>query len=331
MKICTLGAGSWGTAFSHLLSSTKKVETAIWSRRKEISDSIRTKKMNPFYLSGFELSNFIKPADVMDLSAYETYLVAIPVQHIRSTLEIIHPHLNRQALFVSLSKGIEIDTFKRPTEIISEVTGSIKVMVLSGPSHAEEVVQLLPTSVVLAADDEKMSMNLQHEISSEVFRVYTSDDVIGVELAAAVKNVLAIASGITKGLGLGDNAVSSLVTRGVAEITRFIVHFGGHKETIFGLAGIGDILTTCFSSHSRNFFVGTQIAAGKTIESITKQMRQVAEGIHTVKAINKICGGTTKKLDMPICHEIYKILYDGKDPRKSLKDLMSRPLKQEKI
>ena len=230
---------------------------------------------------------------------------------------------------VSVAKGIEQTTLKRPSEIVKEVLDypNDKIAVLSGPSHAEEVARQKPASVVVASSNKKLARDLQAIFSNEYFRVYTQDDVVGVETAAAVKNIIAIAAGICDGLGLGDNAKSALLTRGMVEISRLGQALGGKKNTFFGLAGIGDLITTCISPHGRNRSVGVRIGKGETLTQILKSMQQVAEGVWTTKAVMKVI--KKYKVEMPITQEVYKILFEDKDPMKAVYTLMTRKPKTE--
>lgn len=329
MKVCVIGAGSWGTAFAHLIASTKKTEVGLWSRRPEVAASIRQNNVNPDYLRTTTLSGKIKIAENDDLSSYNTFFIAVPTQFIRDTLTRLRPCLPPSSRFISLAKGIEISTLKTPTDILRDVVDGSVTGALSGPSHAEEVARLLPTGAVLAteAGDLGAAKQIQKLISSGSFRVYTSVDLRGVELCSALKNVIAIAAGICRGLELGDNATSFLISRGVAEIARFVQALGGRRETVYGLAGIGDLMTTCFSKHSRNLRLGNEIALGRSLDDTLSSTRQIPEGAFTVKAVHRT--SAEKGIEMPICAEIYRILYEKKKPLCSLQDLMSRPLKEE--
>jgi glycerol-3-phosphate dehydrogenase (NAD(P)+) len=228
---------------------------------------------------------------------------------------------------VSLTKGIEIDTFRRPTEILAELTGPRPLAVLSGPSHAEEVARQLPATVVVASRDEELAKKVQQSLVTERFRIYTNADVVGVELAGALKNVIGVAAGICDGLGCGDNAKAALLTRGLAEMTRFGVALGAEPVTFAGLAGMGDLITTCTSSHGRNRAVGLRLAKGERPADILASMTQVAEGVYTAKSVHE--KAAAMDLPMPISTEVYRVIYEGKDPRRAVQDLMVRAPKSE--
>jgi glycerol-3-phosphate dehydrogenase (NAD(P)+) len=229
---------------------------------------------------------------------------------------------------LSLTKGIENDTFLRPSQIAAELLGASRVAVLSGPSHAEEVARGLPTSVVVASADAELARDAQAALSTDRFRVYTNLDPVGVELAGALKNIIGLAAGICDGLGLGDNAKSALMTRGLAEMTRFGVAHGAEPATFMGLAGVGDLVTTCVSPHGRNRRVGERLGRGERLDDILASMAMVAEGVYTARSVHD--RAARMGLDMPITAEVYRVLYEGKDPRAAVTDLMLRSPKGEK-
>jgi glycerol-3-phosphate dehydrogenase (NAD(P)+) len=254
-------------------------------------------------------------------------VAAIPTVHLRETVKRIASVVRCSVPVLSLAKGVEINTFLRPTEILAQLLSVEQTAVLSGPSHAEEVSRGMPTSVVAASDDLTLARWVQQHFSTERFRVYTNLDPIGVELAGAVKNIIGIAAGIGDGLGFGDNAKSALLTRGLVEMTRFGVALGAEPQTFHGLAGMGDLITTCISRHGRNRRVGERLAKGETIDTILASMTMVAEGVYTTRSVHD--RALRMGLDMPITSAVYRVLYEGKEPRSVVNDLMLRPVKGE--
>jgi glycerol-3-phosphate dehydrogenase (NAD(P)+) len=254
-------------------------------------------------------------------------VVAIPTRYMRSTLERIAPSLPRGAVYVSVAKGLEETRLMRGTEIVREVLGDVKVGGLFGPSHAEEVARRLPTAVVAVSPEEAVQRAIQATFFASSFRTYRSGDLVGCELAGAAKNVIAIAAGICEGLHFGDNTKAALVTRGLAEMTRLGVAMGASPLTFSGLAGVGDLVTTCFSVHGRNRAVGIRIGKGERREDVESSMEMVAEGVRTAPALLALA--TARGVEMPIASEVEAVLYRGKDPRAAVVDLMSRPPKAE--
>jgi glycerol-3-phosphate dehydrogenase (NAD(P)+) len=255
-------------------------------------------------------------------------LIAVPSHAARETLNTIAPLLDENAIVVSVTKGIEIETTKRISEIVKEVIGSEHPFVsLSGPSFAKEVVDGHPTAIVAASKDSAAARAVQNDLSFENLRIYTNTDVVGTELGGSVKNVMAIAAGMTSGLGFGANSVAALITRGLAEITRLARREGAQMETLMGLAGLGDLVLTCTGSLSRNRFVGEELGKGRTLAEITAELNEVAEGINTARAVKKLAGRAG--LEMPITNEVNAVLYDGKPARDAVAELMSRPLREE--
>jgi glycerol-3-phosphate dehydrogenase (NAD(P)+) len=326
--VAVLGDGAWGTAVALLLARDPARRVTLWSAREENGRLLRERRENVRLLPGVA----IPPSIVLTTDAAEAvakadlWVVAVPTVYLRATLARF-VSLPERAPVLSLTKGFEIGTFLRPSEIIGEVLGASRVAVLSGPSHAEEVSRGLPASVVVASSDADLASVVQHALRGDRFRVYTNPDVIGVELGGALKNVMGIAAGICEGLGLGDNARAALLTRGLAEMTRFGVALGAEPATFAGLAGIGDLIATCYSPHGRNRRVGLQLAAGQRWEAIRAGMAMVAEGAFTARSVYERArhGG----LDMPITAEVYRVLYEDKDPRSAVTDLMLRSPKGE--
>lgn len=316
MTITILGAGAWGTAVAVLLSSRSRV--VLWGRSAERMKEIEERRENARYLPGIKI-----PASV-EIGASpppsDLYVVGIPTQHIQSTLSGLK--LDRRTPVVSLAKGIEVGTLRRPSEILSAWFD--RVAALSGPSMAIEVAKGLPTSVVVAGSNAE---EIQKSFMGPTFRVYTSADLVGVELGGALKNVVTVAAGICDGLKLGDNAKASLLTRGVVEMARFGAAMGADAQTFFGLAGIGDLITSCYSPHGRNLFVGRRIGSGQSLDELLREMVHVPEGVWTCKAVVELA--KKRAIDMPICTEVYRVLYEGKNPKDAIKDLMSRAPKAE--
>jgi glycerol-3-phosphate dehydrogenase (NAD(P)+) len=326
--VVVLGDGAWGTAVSLLLARDPARRVTLWSAREENGRLLRERRENVRLLPGVPIPSSIHlttdPAAAV--AGAELWVVAVPTVYLRVTLGRL-AGLPQRAPVVSLTKGFENETFLRPSEVIAEVLGVDRVAVLSGPSHAEEVSRGLPASLVVASGDADLASTVQHTLRSERFRVYTNPDVVGVELGGALKNIMGIAAGICEGLALGDNARAALLTRGLAEMTRFGVALGAEPGTFAGLAGLGDLIATCVSPHGRNRRVGLQLAAGERWESIRAGMAMVAEGAFTARSVYERArqGG----LEMPITAEVYRVLYEGKDPRAAVTDLMLRHPKGE--
>jgi len=303
-------------------------------REEEVyMDLIETRK-NRAFLPGFSfpltvsfhrfLGEAIEGADIV--------FIAVPSQYCRLVYSRLSEHLNQDQVLVSLTKGLEQKSLKRMTEVMTEVfeiNRKDRLAVLSGPSFAKEVAAGQPTALVVASSDFNLARYIQETISSLQLRLYTSTDVIGVELGGAVKNVIAIAAGISEGLGYGNNSRASLITRGLVEITRLGLALGAKRETFSGLAGLGDLVLTCTSEMSRNYHVGLELSRGKSLKTILGEMRMVAEGVRNTLVVNKLAH--QKKIELPICRQVYEVLYLGKPAHKALEELMSRSLKEEKI
>jgi glycerol-3-phosphate dehydrogenase (NAD(P)+) len=326
LKIAVIGGGAWGTAFS-IYSSLLGHSVSIWVREKELVKEMREKRENTFFLPEIKIPENIEIFNEIEkvLRKSEIVFFAVPSKYSRSVLKELAKNKKDIPIFISLTKGIEIESLKRVTEIAEEEIGIKEVGVLSGPSFAKEVAEGKPTSCVVASKSEEISTTIQKIFSSDNLRLYRSNDIIGVELAGALKNVIAIAAGIVKGLELGMNALASLITRGIVEIARLGVKMGAKRKTFYGLAGIGDLILTCTGDLSRNRKLGIELTK-KKIEVISLH-GQVAEGVTTAKAAYLL----SKKfnVEMPITEEVYKIIYEGKDPVLSIKDLMRRRLKKE--
>ncbi|MBU1122561.1 MAG: NAD(P)H-dependent glycerol-3-phosphate dehydrogenase [Candidatus Omnitrophota bacterium] len=331
-QISIIGAGSWGTTLAVILSQ-KGVNVQLHSVFSDHNASMVHDRQNCLFLPNvkFPPSLVINPLLKSTLQN-EIIVNAIPVKFVRGILNKISKEKVsfKNKIFVSVSKGIEAKSLKRVSQIIKEeIANTGNVAVLSGPNIAKEVLVGIPTAAVIACKDKKIAERLQGLFSTATFRVYWHKDIVGVELGGALKNIIAIACGISDGLGFGTNTKAALVTRGLVEITRLGARLGAKPLTFWGVSGLGDLTTTCFSPHSRNRFVGEQIGKGKTLKNILGNMKMVAEGVETVKSTFKL----SKKLniDMPITKEVYFILYKNKSPERGVQDLMRRPLKAEKI
>lgn len=323
-KVLVIGDGGWGTTLAMVLSNNG-IPTTMWSAFPEQAKAMTETRENKTYLPGIELPKGLKiVADPFRAAAKaELVISVVPTQFLRSVANRFEDALPGDVPIVSATKGIEIESFSTPTQILLDELGERPYGVLSGPTHAEEVAQKKPASILAASKDPKLAETVQRAFSCDYLRVYTGDDPLGAEYAAALKNVIAIAAGISDGLELGDNAKSALLTRGIVEMARFGIQHGAKRETFFGLAGIGDLVTTCCSRHSRNRLVGERIGKGETLEQILADMRMVAEGVWTTKAL---FGPEAEMRDvsMPIAEQVHAILFEGKDPYLGVTDLMTR-------
>jgi len=314
-----------GTACSILLAEHPDQQVVLWSHDAAESRELVEARENIRFLPGIPLPDTIElTADIEQAAAGADYFVAaIPSKFLRSTLRRIAGSLRDGRPVISVIKGIENDTFLRPSQVIVDVLGDRPVAALGGPCHAEEAARRMPASVVVAGNDAALANDAQRMFNTERFRVYTNADIVGVELAAALKNVIAIAAGICDGRGFGDNAKSALITRGLVEITRFGVALGAEPLTFSGLAGMGDLITTCFSRHSRNRGVGERLGRGESLDAILRSMESVAEGITTARSVHEMA--QQKGVQMPITAEIFAVLFEGKSPEKATNSLMERP------
>ncbi len=328
-KITILGSGAMATACSILLAEHQDQEVAIWARNPGFAEQIQTTRENKRLLPGVRLPDKVQVTADLDqaLEGAEFLVAAIPTQFLRTTLNEIRGHLKSNRPVVSVIKGLENETFLLPSEIITEALGSRAVVALSGPSHAEEIARRLPATVVAASGDLGLARQVQKMFNTERFRVYTNLDLIGVEMAAALKNVIAIAAGISDGLGFGDNAKSALMTRGLVEMTRFGTRFGAEASTFIGLAGMGDLITTCISPYGRNRSVGERLGKGETLDQILATMAAVAEGVATAKSVFEV--SEQEGIEMPIMSEVYRVLFERKSAAAATHSLMLRPLRAE--
>lgn len=325
--ITVIGAGAWGTTLAYLLSD-KGYDIAIWVHEKDIAEEIQKTRVNAVYLPDIVLPYEIKPtSNLAEAVRGARYIVnAVPAQYTRAVFEEAFQYIVEEAIIISVSKGIERGTLNTVSRILRELSHRT-VAVLSGPSFAKEAIKKLPTAVTIAAEDKSTGLVLQEIFNMNSFRVYTHDDILGVELGGALKNVIAVAAGISDSLGFGNNSRASLITRGLAEMTRLGVSMGAREKTFSGLSGMGDLVLTCTSPLSRNYTVGTKLGQGMKLKDILNEMKSVAEGVATAESAY----GLSQKynIEMPIVEQVYKVLYEDKDPFFAAKDLMDRSLKSE--
>ncbi|MCP4093620.1 MAG: NAD(P)-dependent glycerol-3-phosphate dehydrogenase [Planctomycetes bacterium] len=327
-KSLVIGDGGWGMAIAMSLYRAGR-GVHVWGFDSDYTAEVARTRENSKFLPGIAI-----PEDILwtsDVSAaldgVEEIFSVVPTQFLRPTMERFQGRIDDLPIF-SASKGLELSTLKRPTEILADIVGgSERLGIASGPSHAEETAHGLATSVVAAAYDPKLAKQIQAHLSSASMRVYTSDDLVGVELGGALKNIIALGAGIADGIGLGDNAKAALVSRGLVEMARLGSHYGAKRETFFGLSGAGDLMVTCYSQHSRNRSLGEAIGRGQRLKDILANTEKVAEGVWTCKAIQEAAHDIG--VDMPITQQIYEILFDEVDPKEAVKRLMERPAKPE--
>ncbi len=329
-KVAVIGAGSWGTTLAALLAQ-KGYRTLLWGRDANRVEEINREKTNSRYLPGIQLpDNLTATADLQDTISNSQFVVmAVPSHAMRGTCQQIKPLISGQQIFVNVAKGIENNTLLRMSEIIHQVLEmpAERITTLSGPSHAEEVSRNIPTAVVVASQNLETARKVRELFRTESFRVYSSDDIIGVELGGSLKNVIAIAAGICDGAGFGDNTKAALITRGLVEMTRLGVKLGARRETFAGLSGMGDLIVTCMSRHSRNRFVGEQIGKGRTLKAVLNEMVMVAEGVKSTRSVHQLT--TRLKVEMPISEQVYRVLFEEKKPHQAVYDLMTRDPKEE--
>lgn len=327
-RVTILGDGGWGTALAIVLSD-HGADVRLWGHDANYCAEMQRTRRNPKFLPGVDLPESVAVTGDLKTALGQADVVfsVIPTPFLRTILERVKPHYRAGTPIVSATKGISTDSLKRPTEILAEVLGDVPIVVVSGPSHAEEVARRMPTTVVAASSDLGLARRIQDLLATERFRVYTHGDIVGVELGGALKNVISIAAGIVDGLGFGDNTKAALLTRGIVEMSRLGEALGGQRVTFFGLSGIGDLITSTVSPHGRNRMVGYRIGRGERLEDILAGMLMVAEGVKTSIAVKKLA--MKQKAEMPICNEVYNVLFEGKDPGKAVRDLMTRQLKDE--
>lgn len=326
-KIGVIGAGSWGTTLANHLAALG-FEVRIWARESEVVDSINSEHINKLFLPGKELCESLVATSGLEkaIEGATLLLSSVPSHGIRGVLEKAGKAIDPATIIVNTSKGIEEGTHQTGSAVFGEF-GFKNVVVLSGPTFAREVSRGLPCALSAASSDKENAKRVQAAFSSPVFRVYTNSDVIGVELGGSLKNVMAIAAGISDGLELGTNARAALITRGLKEMARLGVAMGAKPETFSGLSGIGDLVLTCTGDLSRNRSVGLKLASGARLKQIVEEMHMVAEGVKTTSAVYALA--RELKVDMPITEEIHRVLYEDKDPGEAVMDLMARDLKNE--
>ncbi len=325
-KISILGSGSWGSAVGEILSQNGH-DVTMWQRDAKKVNVMSAERKHPF-IADLIFSDKITFTSAMEaaLNGAEIIVIAVPSHSVREIVASANGFIDDNAIIVNLAKGLETDSLLTMSAVIGEETTvrDVPIVSLYGPSHAEEVVQKIPTALVAAAVNENASKKVQKIFSSNVLRVYTNNDILGVEFGGSLKNVIAIAAGICDGIGFGDNTKAAILTRGIAEMTRLGVAMGAREITFAGLSGIGDLIVTCFSKHSRNRYVGEKIGKGRKITEILAEMDMVAEGVKTSHAVFQLCQKQT--VDMPISIAVYNVLYNDKDPRASVTELMTRDL-----
>ena len=331
IKVGVVGGGSWGTALANLLAG-KGYAIDLWVFEKEVRDQILESGENSFFLPGVKLSSNLHPSNEIAevVSAKDMVVVVVPSHVLRETTLKMASHLSHKTIIVSASKGIENETHLTMTGVMQQTLTEISsdhMAVISGPSFASEVARNQPTVVTAASKSPDAAAVVQQVLATPYFRVYTSDDVIGVELGGSLKNVIAIAAGVIDGLKLGLNTRAALITRGMTEIRRLGLKMGANPRTFTGLAGFGDLILTCTGHLSRNHTVGKKIGEGEKVKDILKQMRMVAEGVKTAKSVYNL--SRELEVEMPISHETYRILYEDLAPREAVTRLMTRDLKQE--
>ena len=328
MKAIVIGDGAWGTTLAMLLAA-KGHDVSLWSAFPEYAEELARTRENRKFLPGVAIPESIRilsrasgPASPFDFA-----IAGVPTQYARTTLAAAREQIGQVPAALSVAKGIENETLLRPSEIVQAVLEPERLAVMSGPSHAEEVSRGLPTTVVAASLERDFSRQIQRVFSTDRFRVYTSEDLLGVELAGALKNVIALAAGICEGLGFGDNSKAALITRGLVEIARLGEVMGARRSTFSGLAGTGDLITTCFSPFGRNLAVGQAIGRGQKLNDIIARMEPVAEGVATTRSARALA--KRHHVEMPITEEVYQVLFNDKSPRQAVSDLMQRGLRPE--
>jgi glycerol-3-phosphate dehydrogenase (NAD(P)+) len=331
MRIAVIGAGNWGTGLA-IVAARSGHDVSVWSRNSAVVASINDTHTNSAYLIGVAIPESVRATEDIGeaVQRAELIVLAAPSHATRAILESVATRLPADAIIVSATKGIEIESGKRISQVVADIiseAGALPFVCLSGPSFASEVVASHPTAIVAASEDSAAARVVQSELSFENLRIYTNDDLVGTELGGSVKNVMAIAAGMVAGLGFGSNSVAALITRGLAEMTRLALHEGAKLETMMGLAGLGDLVLTCTGNLSRNRFVGEELGKGRSLQEIIGGMHEVAEGINTTRAVKKLADRLD--VDMPITNEVNAVLYQGKPARDAAAELMRRPLRVE--
>lgn len=332
-KIAIIGGGSWGTALAIVLTHSRTPHRlALWVYETDVCEALRTRRVNEVFLPGFEVPREVEVTNNVGeaLEDADIVLGVMPSAHARATYACMAPSVRRDTIFVSATKGLEHNTLLRMSQVIEQTFAHNfrpRVAALSGPSFAREVARGDPTAVAIASQDAKLRELVQEEFSGPTFRLYANDDLVGVELGGAVKNVIAIAAGVCEGLGLGWNTTAALITRGLAEMTRLAVALGAKSQTLAGLAGMGDLVLTCTGALSRNRSVGVELGRGRKLAEIVAGTRMVAEGVGTTAATLELA--RLHSIEMPITEQMYSVLYQGRAPQDAIRELMERRLKHE--
>ena len=330
-NITVFGTGSFGSALANVLAENKH-HVLMWGKNQSTIDEINTQHTNVNYLKDAQLDTSIKATTHLDaaIDHSDIFIIALPTKAIREVMGQVNEKLHSKKSFIHVTKGIENGTFKRVSEMLEDTISpdfNAGIGILSGPSHAEEVVIKQPTTVAAASENTKLRQLIQDLFMTDYLRVYTNDDLVGVELGGALKNIIAIASGVVSGMGYGDNAKAALITRGLAEITRLGVKLGADPLTFQGLGGIGDLIVTCTSTHSRNFSLGYKLGKGQKLDDILKDMNMVAEGVYTTQSVYNLA--QQEGVEMPITKALYRVLFEDQPVEKELKILMGRDKKAE--
>lgn len=331
-KVAFIGAGSWGTGMATVVARKNEAETILWARRAELAETINLYHENPQYLPDIPLPENLHATHDLEeaLARADVIVMGVPSHGFRAVLRDVAAIAGPKPRYVSLSKGLEVDTRKRMSEVIAEEVDGISdecIAVLTGPNLAKEIVRGYPAASTVACKDDHVGGELQGLFNAQTFRCYRNTDVVGCEIGGALKNVVAIAAGIADGLGFGDNTRATVVTRGLAEMARFAVKFGAHPLTLLGLAGVGDLMATCASPHSRNHHVGIELGKGRPIDEIISSMNMVAEGVKSCKPIYEL--GQEADVWMPITENVVQICHEGATVEEMVRDLLSRELRAE--
>ncbi|MDH4171363.1 MAG: NAD(P)H-dependent glycerol-3-phosphate dehydrogenase [Acidimicrobiia bacterium] len=327
INVAVIGAGSWGTTVAHL--AAHNMPTTVWARRQEVADDINTNHLNSRYLPDRPLHPDLRASTDLaaTVAAADLLVMGVPSHGFRATLEELGPHLRPWVPVISLAKGLEQGSRLRMTQVVDEVLPGHPAGVLTGPNLAKEILDGHAAAAVVAMTDQNVAERLQEVFATDVFRVYTNHDVIGCEIAGALKNVIALASGMADGLGTGDNTRAAVITRGLTELTRLGVAMGGEQSTFAGLAGMGDLLATCISRQSRNRHVGEELGKGKTIEQIIEEMNQVAEGVKTARVVMDLAAELG--VETPIAEEVCAVVEDGRSASEAYRGLLRRQIGHE--
>lgn len=327
IRVAVIGGGSWGTTVAHLCA--KNVPTTLWARRDEVAAEVRDHHTNSAYLKGFDLTPTLHATSSLEdaVRSADLLVMGVPSHGMRDTAQALAPWLRPWVPVVSLSKGLEQGTRLRMTEVLAQELPGHPCGVLTGPNLAKEILAGDAAASVVAMDDNTIAEALQDVFASDLFRVYTNPDVIGCEVAGALKNVMAIASGMADGLGTGDNTRSAVITRGLAELTRLGCAMGGRQQTFAGLAGMGDLIATCISPQSRNRYVGEQLGKGRKIDEIIEEMSMVAEGVKTSKVVMEL--GEQYGVDLPIAQSVYSVVHEGAPATQAYRGLLGRHARAE--